>query len=619
MSPKSKTDKKKTNLHLEKDKILKNSVKQKRIIKELIFFTYLFLMAIFIGYHFYYAEKIIPGVKVNQHDIGGMTVTQAIKYLNEEVDKQNTLKVLIPSGGEIVEYEVSATDIGFRYLLIDTVKEAYNIGRKDNFVKNLSNKIYALRGKVVIEPSYDYNENATMNQISLIKNNKLKSLKETSYGFDNGNLTILQGQRGEVFDEQKFTQDIIDSFVKENFGEINLNVTEVDPMYSIENLDQLKPQMDYILQNEIKLVHDDYEKILAPEEKIKIFIPIKSSTGMKFEISEKELGSVIYDLGLTFDRNPSGQILEIENGKAIKFVASQNGLKLKVKETTKSSKDQLQKFLDELGNKDINQPSEEALGVEIEMAVQVTEPPQNGNEFNIEDLIGVGKSKFRGSIPSRIHNIGLASSKVSGTLVPPGEIFSFNQAVGQIDRQNGYQPAYVISGGRTILGDGGGVCQVSTTVFRAALDAGFPILERHPHSYRVGYYEQESQLGVDASIYVPTADLKFKNDTEGYILIVSEFDEDNYSLNFKIYGKDDGREVDISDTRVISKSSAPPAVYIDDPSLPKGKKVQIEYSAGGAQVVFTRTVKKNGETTLEDSFKSNYRPWAAVYRIGTAE
>ena len=135
----------------------------------------------------------------------------------------------------------------------------------------------------------------------------------------------------------------------------------------------------------------------------------------------------------------------------------------------------------------------------------------------------------------------MATSRLNGVLVAPGEEFSFNKALGDVSAGTGYQQAYVIKGGRTVLGDGGGVCQVSTTLFRALLNAGLPITERRAHSYRVGYYEQGFPPGLDATVYYPTTDLKFKNDTSNHILIQSRVE--GVKLIFDIYGPDDGRKV----------------------------------------------------------------------------
>jgi vancomycin resistance protein YoaR len=154
------------------------------------------------------------------------------------------------------------------------------------------------------------------------------------------------------------------------------------------------------------------------------------------------------------------------------------------------------------------------------------------NSFGIKELIGRGYSEFAGSIAGRIHNVALAASRLNGVLIKPGEMFSFNDAIGDISAATGYQSAYIIKEGRTVLGDGGGVCQVSSTFFRAALDAGLPIIERHAHAYRVHYYEEGGfKPGLDATVFSPSVDLKIKNDTPTYILIQTKTDTYNLTLS----------------------------------------------------------------------------------------
>jgi vancomycin resistance protein YoaR len=234
-------------------------------------------------------------------------------------------------------------------------------------------------------------------------------------------------------------------------------------------------------------------------------------------------------------------------------------------------------------------------------------------------MIGFGKSDFSGSINERIHNLILAASKFNGVLIAPNKVFSFNETVGDISSLSGYKPAYIIKDGKTILGDGGGVCQVSTTLFRAALNAGLPIVERHAHAYRVHYYENDSKPGLDATVFSPYVDLKIKNDTPAYILIQTEVDKKNNLLFFYLFGKKDQREVNLSPITVWDVVSPPEPKYQDDPTLKKGTIKQIEWAAWGAKSSFNYKVTKKGEIIFEKTFFSSYRPWPAVFLVGTAD
>lgn len=256
----------------------------------------------------------------------------------------------------------------------------------------------------------------------------------------------------------------------------------------------------------------------------------------------------------------------------------------------------------------------------IDIPIKIIKPnttTEEANNFGIVEQIGVGRSTFYHSIPGRIHNVALAASKINGVLVAPNEEFSFDRALGDVSRYTGYQQAYIISGGKTILGDGGGVCQVSTTLFRAILNAGLPITERHAHAYRVGYYEQDQPPGFDATTFVPTVDLKFKNDTGHHILIQAYTDTTNLSLVFTLYGKSDGRKVEISKPVISDVSPAPPDLYQDDPTLPAGTIKQVDFAAPGGKSVFMRTVTRNGQVIISDTFVSVYRPWQAIFLRGT--
>ncbi len=241
------------------------------------------------------------------------------------------------------------------------------------------------------------------------------------------------------------------------------------------------------------------------------------------------------------------------------------------------------------------------------------------NNYGIEELIAEGRSNYSHSIPQRIHNVILAALKFNGVLIPPGKTLSFNETVGDISSLTGYQPAYIIKEGKTVLGDGGGVCQVSTTLFRAALNAGLPIVERNAHAYRVLYYENDMKPGFDATVFAPTVDLKIKNDTPSYILIQTEADEENSLLYFRLYGKKDSRKVEIGDALLWDVSSPPPPKYQDDPTLKKGVTKQVDFPAWGGKASFTYKVYKGSDLTIDQKFYSSYRPWQAIFLVGTAD
>jgi len=333
---------------------------------------------------------------------------------------------------------------------------------------------------------------------------------------------------------------------------------------------------------------------------------------VSYTYSQDKLTAILSPLAEKINDKPLDALFTFENNRVTAFKTSVNGHEI---DTTELNNQLLSKALTVIA-------SQKEMVIIIPLQIKILEPKittDKANNLGIKELIGEGHSLFFHSIPSRIHNVALGASRINGVLVAPGEIFSFDKALGDVSAFTGYQQAYVIQNGKTVLGDGGGICQVSTTFFRALLDAGLSIVERHAHAYRVGYYEEDSPPGLDATIFVPSVDLKFKNDTGNYILIQSQVDLDNLSLAFYLYGTKDGRQVTMTKPVVSSITPAPPDLYQDDPTLPKGQIKQTDFSAWGANVYFTRTVTKNGKQIIYDKFVSNYQPWQAIYLRGTKE
>ncbi len=258
---------------------------------------------------------------------------------------------------------------------------------------------------------------------------------------------------------------------------------------------------------------------------------------------------------------------------------------------------------------------------EIALSTSIMRPAvssENVAQLGIREPIAAGSSKFAGSSLERINNIKVASSRLDGTVIPAGSTFSFLTSLGPITKENGYMEGLTILGDETVPGIGGGVCQVSTTVFRAAFYAGLPIVERHQHAYRVGYYEQDgSPVGFDAAVYDPGVDLRFKNDTGAAILLQSTFDTASSTLTFKLYGTGAGREVKLTPTRANEVKAGPRLPDVPDATLPKGTRKQLEWKADGVDATIRRTVLQGAQTLLADSFFSRYAPWQEKWAIGT--
>lgn len=328
-----------------------------------------------------------------------------------------------------------------------------------------------------------------------------------------------------------------------------------------------------------------------------------------YTYSQKALAHKLEPLVKELTIAPVDAIFTFENGRVTAFRPSSNGQHIDM--------DKLQQTI--LAKIPFMFAIDHPSSFVIHIPVTVVKPKvatSDANNLGIKELIGTGTSLFQHSIPGRIYNVELAASRVNGALVAPGEEFSFAKTVGDVSSFTGYQQAYVIQNGKTVLGDGGGVCQVSTTLFRAVLNAGLPITQRHAHAYRVGYYEEDGPPGIDATVYVPSVDFRFKNDTGHYILIQTAVDPSILRLTFYLYGTSDGRIATLTEPVISNIIPAPPPIYTDDPTLPQGTLKQVDFAANGATVKFSRTVMKDGKVYLTDSYTSVYQPWAAAYLRG---
>ena len=254
-------------------------------------------------------------------------------------------------------------------------------------------------------------------------------------------------------------------------------------------------------------------------------------------------------------------------------------------------------------------------GTRADLVVAEVAPAVDANriaEMGIRELVASGSTYFAGSSADRIRNIEVAAEKFDGVVVPPGENFSFNRYVEDVSAANGFEDALVIWGDRTAVGIGGGVCQVSTTVFRAAYLGGFPIVERYNHGYVVDWY---GDPGLDATIFTPSVDFKFRNDTGAYLLIEPAVDAANGVMTFNFYGTRPDRQVTVSEPKISSVLEPPAPLYERDESLAPGSQKQVDWAKKGMTVMVERTIVQDG-TTRTDTLSSKYEPWRAVYLVG---
>jgi len=586
-----------------------NSAKNNLFQKLITWFVGSFIalvVLLFACYHLAYWHKIYPGIKILGYSVGNQTVAQATKTIEASL-AQIQPQLELKTGKQ--RWDLDLTKIEFTYQANATARKAYQVGREGKTFNDFQSKIRSWLKGTNINPEYTFNQNLFDSQIATISTQiyipaiepTIKVSEATPSG-QTSRITIEQGKDGQEVDKRKLFSLINYQFATANFQAVDLPLIKISPTLTPQQIENTRQRAEKFLDKKLILTTEQANWELKEEDLIEF---LSFTNGF----DQDKIASWSASLAISINRSPQNATFQFSGGKVVEFRPAQEGENLDQKKTINLMAQNMAKL--EQGEKEMT----------IKLPIITTSPAirtADVNTLGIKEIIGKGISYFRGSISSRVHNIQLASSKLNGILIPPGETFSFNQSLGEVSQLTGYKEAYIIKEGRTILGDGGGVCQVSTTLFRAVLNAGLPILERHAHAYRVSYYEQSSDVGLDATVFDPTADLKIKNDTPTHILIQTQVDTKKNTLTFELYGTSDGRKITLSKSRIWDQTPPPPDLYQDDPTLPPGTTKQIDWKAWGAKVAFDYHVERNGEILQNRTFYSNYRSWQAIYLRGPA-
>lgn len=565
-----------------------------------VFFVLFLVLLSFAVYNLYFSGLIYPKTTIAGVSVAGRTPAEAAENLSVGVAVPSQIVLVSPGK----KFEIATSEIGFAYDFGESIQTAYAATRTGNIFYDFGARVNALFKKSEFGLKFNLDESRFNETLSIISSQVGIAPVYPSVKLVKGTVEVNKGTAGSELDKERVTAIVYDNLSFAKSEEIQLPLKTVDPSITDDEAKSLETRAENLKSKNLSFGFE-YQTFSFSGQKLLNFLAPKGG------YDEKKIKEAVAEIAGSLNRPPQDPTFIFEGGRVKEFAPSKDGVVVR--------QDTLAEMV--LGNLTTLEVSEEA---QITLSVPVDKTPakiktEEVNNLGIKELIGRGSSRFSHSIPNRIYNISLASSRFKGVLVEPDQVFSFNDILGDVSSLTGYKQAFVIKEGKTVLGDGGGVCQVSSTLFRAILDAGLPIVERRAHSYRVGYYEQDSPPGFDATVFAPSADLKFKNDTPGHLLIQPIFDAKAQTLVFEIYGTDDGRVATTTKPKVSGVTPAPPDLYVDDPTLPAGTIKQVDFRAAGAKVSFNYKVTRGGEEIFSKTFLSNYQPWQAVYLKGTAQ
>jgi vancomycin resistance protein YoaR len=552
------------------------------------------------------AERIIPGVYVWDVDVGALDREQAMERLLAEFRYPDDRYPLLRYGEQT--WPVDPADLGMQLDAEATVDAALAIGHQGDLFEQLREQISVLVGSKLAAPAFAFDAGVGAMFVSQIAQQVNQPLRNAGLSVGEGlTVEVVPGRQGREVDGEATRQALVARIEEMSGGTVDLVVRETEPL--LTDLDAVQAQVQRILSGPLTLTAPGLDPWSIEPAALASWLVLRPTTGedgkatLSVTLDPLRATAWAQEISSQVERPPIDAQFRFDDalGTLVPVVESVPGQTLDITATIS---------LIETAVKG------EQRAVTLPLAqVQPSLSTEDGPQLGIVELIGEGTTSFAGSSASRVQNIVVGASQFDGVIVAPGETFSFNHYLGEVTAEKGYEESIIIWGNTTRADVGGGLCQVSSTAFRAAFWAGLPITERWAHSFRVSYYEPP--IGLDATIYSPSVDLKWVNDTGSYVLVQTYVDTANATLTFRYYGTNPGRTVEMDGPYEDSFVAHDPPVYRDDPTLPEGETKQIEWAKDGLDVTIYRIIKENGVEVERETFFSRYRPWQAVYLVGT--
>ena len=572
----------------------------------------------FVGFQALYIGRIFPGVSVAGVSVGGLTPQAAADKLLTEVTYPQTGQILFQDAAAQHSWLATPMQLGLFLDADASAQAAFRVGRTGDLWQRLDEQWQARQGGRAASPALIFDQRLATQFLNSIGQEVDRPVIEASLGVQGTEVMVNAGQPGRAVDISATLEALSLQLQSLQSGVVPVVVAETQPVI-LDASAQAEIARTMLSQNlTIQLPGGETDAgpwVFEPATLAEMLTieRVETETGAQYQVAldSEALITFLANIQTAVARSPENarfifnddtRLLEVIQPAVI-------GRSLMVDESLAAIQQQ-------------TTAGQHTVELMIDYINPTITNETTGAELGITELVSSQTSYFRGSSRDRVNNIQIASAQFHGLLIPPGATFSMAEALGDVSLDNGYAEAMIIVGGRTVKGVGGGVCQVSTTLFRTAFMGGYPIGERHAHAYRVYYYEQNSGgyndalAGLDATVFVPLVDFRFTNDTPYWLLMETYVNPSNYSLTWKFYSTGDGRSVEWHTTGPTNIVEPPEPKYIENPELSEGQIKQVDWEAEGADISVTRIVWRNGEIYFQDSVYTHYQPWQAVYEYG---
>ena len=578
-------------------------------------------------YKFSMVGKFTAGTYVANENVSFLSFSEAKTLLSEKSDKYLKTPLDIEVLGKTKS--ISPQDLGLKISVDETLKTLKTV----DLVKT---RLWEVFG-------FGAGENKKLDALVSIDYDRLFSTLEKEFKLSdiaaksanafinaNGDLEVKDGQPGTAIDKEALLKDLkasaknlqggkikIATFNEQPsvtksdllaqkdkiVGELNQNTTLIDPVYSGTWKIRLKNNPDWVsfsAQSEIKIPFLGQSITVDP-------LAGATSKIISLQINQQKLDQFI-DANISKWLDRPSQDVNIYTDPAGKVVIEGQG-----SDGKKVQREQLKKALELAVENKVDR---------IPVPTISTTPKINISDDlkakGITDRVSVGHTSYYGSPANRVINVRVGASKFNGVLVAPDQVFSFDTALGIVDDTTGFKKELVIKPEGTVPEFGGGICQVSTTMYRTALFAGLPIVERNQHTYAVSYYSQVLGDGLDATIYLGGPDMKFKNDT-GHYLLMQTYTEGDYELYIVFYGTPDGRRVVMEGPYLSNHINPPPTEYVQTPHLPTGETQKLENAHPGFTAIWYRHLFNKDGKESKEPIETHYKAMPSKIAVGAQQ
>ena len=563
-----------------------------------------------LAFEWHYAERIYPGASVWDVDVGGMRPDEAATVLVSDLGIDSPgIKLYGPDKS----WSVRPTDLGMQLDPWATLVQVYYTGRDrsasigDRLLTHAQLLVYGEE----FSPVVMYDDQVARLYLEVLADQVDLPAVDAALSLDGLTPVARTAQEGRYLDVEATLAALSPAVLRMAPAEVDLVIRPITP--TITDAEMARTEAETLLDGPLTLVLDRPLEgdpgpwVISAEELATVMVVQVEGSELHASLNEAPIRDYLEALTYTLAIEPVDARYHFDDtlGQLEPISSSVEGRALDVDAS-------LAQIVEGLtaGNR------------YIPLAMQSIPPrypdTATAEELGIIELVAEGDSYFIGSPSGRDRNIRLATPKFDGIVIDPGATFSFNHYLGEVTAEAGYDESYITSGEELAIEVGGGICQVSTTAFRAAFWGGYPIVERWYHNHRVGYYElMGAGLGMDATVYSPVVDFKFTNDKPYPLLIETQIEEGSHRLVFRFYSTGDGRQVERESPEISDRVAPGPPIYQLDEKLANGAVIQWQSAVNGLTVtVGRRVLDAEGALLYDDVFVSKYSARRASYHYG---